>query len=235
MRQSGNALFIILIGVALFGALSFAITQTSRSNGAGTGDVFTSKASPEVTEVKVTELVTQANQITSTIKNQYITGYNGQIQFTTDAENATGTVYLPDHTTLTGPTVGFYTDAIGGVDKLNPPTELRTTGSSGWFVIYNSRLVVDGADVGTTDGDMFLRMRHLTLEACLTINERLHGIRDRGYSSGSWGDNLAHYDGFYGNTHLSGSYLTRTSIKYLPGCNGNSKWDYTYFELIEAY
>lgn len=234
-QQSGNALFIILIGVALFGMLSYAITQSSRTNMENTSDRFVSKASPEMTQVLVTEFVKQASQITGTIKDHYMTGYDGQIQFTEDAENLSGTTYLSDQTTGTGKTVGFYTAGIGGTEKITPSMDLRTTGSSGWFVVYNSRLTVDGVDVGTSAGDMFLRMRHLTYEACMTINEHLHGVRDRGYSSGSWGDTQARYDGYYGNTHLSGSFLTQTNIKYLPGCNGNDKWSYTYFELIEAY
>lgn len=234
MREAGNVLFIILIAVVLFGSLSYAITQSTRDNSGNTGDRFVSKASPEVTEVKVTELVQQASQITSIIKNHYMTGYDGQIQFTTNAENVSGTVYLSDRTTTTGKTVGFYSDAIAGTEKFNPPMELRTTGSSGWFLVYNSSLRVNGQHVGTDAGDMFLRLRHLTLEACLTINERLHGVRDTGTNGGSWGDVNAYYHGFYGNTALSGSFLSRTDIKYLPGCNGVDKWSYTYFELIEA-
>ena len=224
-KQSGNVLFLILIAVALFAALSYAVTQSGRGGG---------NTSKEKTKILVSQFIQEANFITTTIKRKYILGDNRQIQLTPFAENASGTVYLPDLTTATGPTVGFYTKEISGfTDYLRPSSELTITTSSGWSIIYNSQLVHDGVDVGTTLGDTFLRISSLTEAACTEINKNLHGTTNIGSFSGSWGSSNAYNHLSHAGYGGGGAWLDRTNITYLPGCNASSSYNRAYYELIK--
>jgi type II secretory pathway pseudopilin PulG len=229
-HQKGNVLFLILIAVALFGALSYAVTQSTRGG---------SSADKETIELKAVEFIQQAALITQTIKRKYLLGYDGQIQFSQDPENLSGTVYLPNRTQTTGKTIGFFTPDISGLNTLAPPIETRTTGSSGWGIVYNSSLEHNGVHVGTSDGDEFIRMRHLTDEACIAINKGLHGESRIGSQTGGsvGGSSAATIALLYGTTFLSvtpGNYGNSVDIEFLPGCNARISSSNIYFELIKA-
>ncbi len=158
-----------------------------------------------------------------------------QVQFTDDAYNASGTVYNPDRTTSTGPTVGFFTNEVSGLNLLNPSEDIISTGSTGFAIVYNSSLVVDGDHVGTTLGDTFIRIRHITEEACLAINRGLHGQNILGTYSASWALTDARAHALYGSIFLAPSAINdETYIQFLPGCNSNGPTAIFYYELIQA-
>jgi hypothetical protein len=62
-NQNGNVLFLILIAVALFAALSYAVTQTSRGDG---------NADQETREISVAELNQKISLVRSTIQRMMI-------------------------------------------------------------------------------------------------------------------------------------------------------------------
>jgi hypothetical protein len=227
-KQSGNVLFLILIAVALFAALSYAVTQSSRGGG---------KIGSENVQMKIVEVIQQASLITQTIKRKYLMGYNGQIQLSDDPENLSGTVFNPNRTQSTGKTIGFFTPEISGLTYLIPPIEIRDTASSGWGIVYNSSLVVGGNDMGTSAGDEFLIMTRLTEEACIEINKGLHGEKRIGTYSVSSGSGSATRALVYHKTYLPvspGNASNSTYIEFLPGCNGSTQYNRFYYELIKA-
>jgi hypothetical protein len=65
-RQNGSALFLILIAVALFAALSYAMTQSSRSGG---GSI-----SREQTELKAARLMSYMGEIQAAVSRMVLSG-----------------------------------------------------------------------------------------------------------------------------------------------------------------
>ncbi len=77
-NQRGNVLFLILIAVALFAALSYAVTQSSRSGG---------DASRETTLINTSQLTQYPNQVRTAVLRLVINGNDPtSLQFTIPAE-----------------------------------------------------------------------------------------------------------------------------------------------------
>ena len=74
--QKGNVLFLILIAVVLFAAISYAVTQSSRSGGS---------INKETALIQAAEIVQKANQIRVAIQRMKIS--NGCDETEIDFEN----------------------------------------------------------------------------------------------------------------------------------------------------
>jgi hypothetical protein len=92
-KQKGNVLFLILIAVALFAALSYAVTQSSRSSG---------DASKETTGVSVASLTQYPNSLRTAVLRMVISGtdplniqFNSPSNFTGTAFNSAAALFHP--------------------------------------------------------------------------------------------------------------------------------------------
>jgi Tfp pilus assembly protein PilE len=172
-NNRGNALFLILIAVALFAALSYAVTQSGRGGG---------NIDREQLELDLAQLVNQATTIKTFLhRNQVLSTYD-QIHANDAAENASGTVYLPNATTTTGYTVGIFNIAATGIPVMHPPESLWGGPTSGalnnfsWGILYNQRAQVGGIEKGTTLGDTVIYAFGLSEDACEALNDNFgHG------------------------------------------------------------
>lgn len=179
-RENGNVLFIILIAVVLFAALSYAVSSSSRS---GAGDL-----SDETLRLKTSQLMQQVVAFRTAIVRIYTLNEVEQIRWDNSVYNASGTIYLPSQTTGTGRTVGLFNQSstIGHkVAHLAPPEEILALADPShpfhavfsfyatWVYVYNARLQKGGLDLGTSGGDEFLMSPPLTDESCAAINKKI--------------------------------------------------------------
>lgn len=162
-KSNGNILFLILIAVALFAALSYAITQSGRIGGNG--------LSREQAKLKATELLQYASLIQQTMLR--LTHTNGCDYKAIDYDDAFG-----DPDDYGGPCNIFdYTEG-GGVDYMRYPDETsdiynQTNTSPSWpgrrMSFINQHNV---AGLGTEAGkEMMLYFFHIVPNLCEAIND----------------------------------------------------------------
>lgn len=172
---AGNALFLILIAVALFAALSYAITQSSRGGGGG--------VNAEKLRLETSRLMQQGAAIENAVTRAQLGGGIAQARLNRTALNAAGTVYNPDTTTSTGAIVGLFNKPDGFMDAVSPPTAIRGGGIDGvnwwenytWILGLNIAVRIGGTHAGTALGDQWLFAGPLTEQACRAINLQLRG------------------------------------------------------------
>ena len=234
-KTAGNALFLILIAVALFAALSYAVTQSGRGGG---------NIDREQLELDVAQLMDQASLIRSFYQRMMVMNAYDQIHMSNAAESASGTVYLPDGSSTTGSTVGIFNTAVTGIVPLYPPESLWDSASGyplnqfGWSVAYNQVLTFGGSHEGTSLGDTFVAVGAVTEGACALINERLgngSSIPTLTYTAGSANRDLDLWqrDGtlFTSNTIED---IAAISAGSFPACVAFAPGVYFYALLIEA-
>lgn len=168
-KEDGNALFLILIAVALFAALSYAVTQSGR----GSGD--TNKEQAMIMAAQITQ---EAAVYQSAVTRMLLTGTNRtEIRF----ENA-GTSFL-----CTAGAECFWAPEGGGMTIPNPPPGAFTAPPNPVFETFNGSVchepdaaVCTGfgislavAGLGTSAKDTFIKYSPLTESVCRAINKGL--------------------------------------------------------------
>ena len=173
--ERGNVLFLILIAVALFAALSYAVTQSTRS---GSGD-----ASSETNLINSAQLASYPACIRTAVVRMVIGGVAvDNLNFDTPANATSDFEWNIFH-----PTGG------GAVYQLAPQDLLDTTASGEW--IYSSQYEIE--DVGQTTGDesgteIIAFLPGVTRNVCRKLNDEV------GISSA----NVANTDGIPGTADL---------------------------------
>ena len=170
-NSRGNALFLILIAVALFAALSYAVTNSGRG---GSG------IDREQAEILAAELMNQAAAIQSQYQRLKIIGGYDQILFNTTAETSSGNCYSGDTVTSGCSTIGIFSTDSGlpipsWNNELSDPAFLAD--NRVW--IWNTRRVyVNGADIGTSAPDEMIYASNITKEVCEVINRKTNNTSD---------------------------------------------------------
>ena len=170
----GNVLFLILIAVALFAALSYAVTQSSNPAG--------NNASKEQAELIAAQIVQSAAGIKFAYDRLNISGRYDQIHFDDSADNPAGIVYVGSNATATGRTIGIFNSASGLTIPNIPEAAFTASVNDAAFIYSAIEIDTDGDgtsefDLGTSGSDIVLRYAFLTEEVCRAINRRL-GIGD---------------------------------------------------------
>ena len=157
IRQSGNALFLILIAVALFAALSYAITQSGR----GGGDI-----SKETRQLQVAQLLQYVGSVSAAVTR--ITTVGGHVKLDIDfvghgSNNARCTV---DTCEL------FNETALGAVHQDPDPAWLiPDNGDARWGEWRAPSTPVSG--VGSSSPDMTYIISYVREDFCREVNRQV--------------------------------------------------------------
>lgn len=170
-NQSGNALFLILIAVILFAALSYAVTQSNRSGG---------NASRESNLITSTTVTQYPSAIRTAITRMLLRGVSvSEFDFTPPYD--TNFEVAPVHAKI------FHPNGGGAVYQNVDPNTVELDPNNGqpigmWY--FDNPLAV--ANIGTNAADMIAVLTHVRKGICEQINQQLTGstaIPDTGQGS----------------------------------------------------
>jgi len=164
-QQKGNVLFLILIAVALFAALSYAVTQSGRSGG---------DSGRETNAINSAELTQFPNQVRQAVTRLGISRGTDPltVQFNRP-DNFTGAAWAER--------LGVFHPNGGGVPYAQIPQDVMAAGATSRDWVFNAEFHVP--NVGTTAATPVAANNELVVFAvgvnqniCLNINEQLNDI-----------------------------------------------------------
>lgn len=163
-RQSGNALFLILIAVALFAALSYALTSSGRGGG---------NINKEQAEIYAGQILDHVAIVQNTFMRMEIIGNYDQVFYNESDETTSGTCYTATTSTSPCHTIGiFSTDGGVALPRFNFDLHYNNDGAWAYRI---QQLQIGGVDVGTSAHDVFLVVTHISDAVCASINQKLNG------------------------------------------------------------
>lgn len=205
LKEAGNVLFIILIAVALFAALAYAVTQSTRSGG---GD-----ASKETTILLASQIVQYGIPLQTSIERMRIS--NG----CTDTQISFENPIISGYTNASSPAnynCHVFRPEGGSIAFQSPPSDVLDQskslypnyGSYVYTVNYVSNL---GTDDNPTGRELMVLLPYLKRDICIAINDKL-GV-------GTKGSEPADANGYMGssfnwNGKWQGSY-TISGVAYI--------------------
>lgn len=161
-NDSGNILFLILIAVALFAALSYAVTQSSRG-GAGNTVKETSTINSSVLSQSTSSIRASLQRMTTDNNTLLDIQFNGSADFNDLTSNA----------------LGVFHPSGGGVIYAMAPTGVINAASSNptgqWVYTLNFEVANVGTSVaGSLDGnDLLAMLPGVTMDVCKQADNRL--------------------------------------------------------------
>lgn len=234
-KEAGNVLFMILIAVALFAALAYAVTQSTRSGGGNAEK--------------------EQNLLTSSQVIQYPTSIENSIMRMKVSNNCTD-----DQISFENPIVSGYTNPNapanytchvfrpegGGVPFQNPPANIN--GGSPWY--FTGRTCV--VNIGTggsicynndTESDLVAYLPNISKSLCAILNEKLGVTNPSGNPPVENGNGVAPvpFLGTYNNNGLaqiggSGDAANlngkRSGCFQLPASNWHSAGQYIFYHVL---
>ncbi len=165
-QQAGNALFLILIAVALFAALSYAITQSSRGGG---------NVSKETTSLATSNLIQYMQSLKTGVDRLLILGCSPyDISFETPDGRFTNASAPADNSCHL-----FHTSGAG-LTFQDADTNLLNSALSGESrygeISIQRNYAIDMGDAISTNYAQDFTLPYVTDAVCLEINQKLHGI-----------------------------------------------------------
>jgi len=163
--ERGNVLFLILIAVALFAALSYVVTQSTRSGGGSTEREQNILSSAQMTQYPTA--------LRTAIIRMILSGVSAEELLFNDPDNFTGV-----STNL----LVFHPQGGGAVFQ-EAPVELMAGGSVGnWN--FNADFEVPGIGIdGAGGNDLIAFLRNVSVGICRQTNEEL-GLAPADFSAG---------------------------------------------------
>ena len=157
-NEDGNVLFLILIAVALFAALSYAVTSSTRSSGGN--------ASGETDLISSAQITQYPAAVSTAIVRMVITGTSiDEVRFNRPAEF--------DELDIVD--LGVFHPSGGSATYIPAPSDIMVSGSAGQWV-FNAELEVPEIGLSGVDGnDIIAYLIGVKKSICTRINKE-HGL-----------------------------------------------------------
>ncbi len=157
-NEDGNVLFLILIAVALFAALSYAVTSSTRSSGGNPSSETNLISSAQITQYPAS--------VSTAIFRAIVSGTAvSEIRFNRPSEFAT----------LDSTAIGVFHPSGGGATYNPAPADIMVSGSAGQWVFNGGLEVPDIGIAGAGGNDIIAYLVGVKQSICSKINEE-HGL-----------------------------------------------------------
>ena len=204
---SGNVLFLILIAVALFAALSYAVTQSSKTGGNG--------ISKDKAKILAAELVQYATQMEQTITRLRVINNctNAQISF----ENPVVGIYV-NAGAPSDKRCHVFDVAGGGLSWQDPPKNVND-GSVYFFTGRDYVAGIGSSCPAEQCTDLVVRVSNMSTEVCQAIMHKMNAMPPNAVVP-------PETDGSHSSTPFTGSYVRQDEIAG-ANINGNATGCYS--------
>ncbi len=184
--QRGNILFLILLAVVLFAALSYAVTSSTRGGG--------KDASPEKYKTMAAQLVQFGTLVEQSIIRARTVG--GAPEWGLDLDDGSGPSTSNNNNTCTDPgcliftkpgRTGLMTSVKFGEEYVDPAFRANNPSYGGGSGTEMSFRMIPVAGMGTALPDLLYTIQGLTPALCQAVNESLWGraySEEEGYGGG---------------------------------------------------
>lgn len=156
-RESGNVLFLILIAVALFAALSYAVTQSTRSGGGSTEREQSLLGSATLTQYP-TALRTAVIRLILAGNDVRVLSFDGPSDFASYS---------------TFGRLVFHPDGGGAVFQQAPGDVMAAATAADWYHNANFHVPLIGRDLGATANDVIAFVVGVNEATCARINDEM--------------------------------------------------------------
>lgn len=154
--ERGNVLFLILIAVALFAALSYAVTSSSRSGGGN--------ANEETNLVNSAQITQYPSSVRTSLIRMMVSGGTDPTQFNFDQPTNFAAACTA------APANCVFHPTGGGATHVTAPAEVMTDGAQGeWF--FSSEYEI--TDIGTGEDDIIAFLPGIKTSICRKLNSEL--------------------------------------------------------------
>lgn len=210
-QENGNVLFLILIAVALFAALSYAVTLSSRSGG--------SDASKEQASLYASQIVQSVLAVDSTITRLKISNdcSDEQINFENPINNPYSFMLYGNTNAPADKSCNVFAKEGGGLAPVQLPPDAFIPCCLGNVTTDEyryPRFSGEGISViGTTEPELEMVIGNLKKNVCLELNKKL-GVDNPGGEpppvSGTCYNGQTHFTGVYGSTNTTWCGIDQT-------------------------
>lgn len=219
--ERGSAIFMILIGIALFAALSYNISQMMRS---GKAEIIPQ----EQAKIYAAQVIEYGNIVRQAVQNMRINGCDEtEISFT----QSSGDAY--EHSPVVPTKCKLFEKGGGNVT----PEPVSPDINDGSPFIYTGAHAAENVGSVCTDAscaDLLMILENLDKSVCLAINDRLGVTNTGGDAPNDAGGAMGEFTGTYsyGNVLLDeDSALNGKTAGCLRDTPGNT---YSYFKVLIA-